>query len=189
MTPDTKHGASFGAASSTAELAEALRHIDKRITSPRENATLGAAADRLLKLERECNEERRAYLGASNHRDALQEKLEAGDAYAVLLRDLLMEARPFIAEHLPIKGRIEGALAKNVPHPTTHGSGGSSASEPCDDGRANLGSHPQAVLPNDTFLTRSRHAAGCFNDQAGAVLCQVCGGDMTNCSTRSTEAR
>lgn len=51
MTPDTKHGASFGAASTTKELAEALRHIDRAITSPRENATIRAAADRLAELE------------------------------------------------------------------------------------------------------------------------------------------
>lgn len=51
MTPDTTKGWSMGAASTTQELADALRHIDKRITSPRENATLGAAADRLLQLE------------------------------------------------------------------------------------------------------------------------------------------
>jgi hypothetical protein len=53
MTPDTKHGASFGAASTTQELADALRHINRAITSPRENGTLLAASDRLLTLERD----------------------------------------------------------------------------------------------------------------------------------------
>lgn len=51
MTPDTKHGASFGAASTTQELAEALKHINRAITSPRENGTLLAASERLLELE------------------------------------------------------------------------------------------------------------------------------------------
>ncbi len=27
---------------------------------------------------------------------------------------------------------------------------------------------------------RARHALGCFNDMPGAVLCQVCGGDIDN---------
>ncbi len=47
-----------GHAATVQELADALRGIDRAITSPRENATLVAAADRLVTLERELADER-----------------------------------------------------------------------------------------------------------------------------------
>jgi hypothetical protein len=56
MEPDTSKGWSMGAASTTQELADALKHINRAITSPRENGTLLAASDRLLTLERELAE-------------------------------------------------------------------------------------------------------------------------------------
>lgn len=114
MTPDTKHGASFGAASTTAELAEALRHIDKRITSPRENATLGAAADRLLKLERDLA----AMMEVSNDDDEtiarLHAGLEAGEIYAGTCREAMKRASAAMwnaINLLPLKGN-EGKLAR-----------------------------------------------------------------------------
>lgn len=115
MTPDTSKGWSMGAASTTQELADALRHINRAITSPRENATLLAASDRLLKLERE-----NAALQAKNeHRVAA-------------LRGIYAQALPTagaFAEHIVklAQAGIDGPLCSDGPSdrgsvPTVHAS-------------------------------------------------------------------
>ena len=66
MTPDTSKGWSMGAASTTAELADTLRHI-VRHPAPRESATLGAAAERLLELEGRIKHLENASVETSSH--------------------------------------------------------------------------------------------------------------------------
>lgn len=127
MTPDTKRGASFGAASTTLELAEALKHINRAITSPRENGTLLAAAERLLTLERELAEARAMLKALGVKRDWAPESPSRGTEGWKLVPEWATEEMM----QAPVQGllgpnffgRVYREMLAAAPQPPSQGSG------------------------------------------------------------------